>query len=76
MSYQQIMHVVGVLLFLHQNALHHHTCCRILVGEETYQFTIVIAGNPLGNKIFFNHFDEGWRLRCIAKLIASPIPPD
>ena len=55
---QQIEHVVGVLLFLRKNTLHHHPRGGVLIGEEANQFPVVFTGNALRDQVLFDHFDE------------------
>ena len=58
MRNQEIVHVVGVLDFIHQNPFHHDARGGIFVGKEADQLLVMIAGDPLGDQILFDHLDE------------------
>ena len=55
---QQIEHVVRVFFLIRQNAFHHHARSGISIAEIAHQFPVMLAGNPLRNKVFFNHLHQ------------------
>ena len=55
--HQQIVHVVGVLLFVGEDAFHHHARGGILVGEVANQLAIMLARDPLGHQVLLDHLD-------------------
>ena len=58
MSNQEIVHVVGVLDFIHQDPFHHDARGGIFVGKEPDQFLVMVTGDPLSDQILFNHLDQ------------------
>src|SRR5262245_8934093 len=57
-SDQQVVHVVGVLLFLGQDALEEHAGGRVLVAEIAHHLAIGLDGDALGDEVFFDHLDQ------------------
>jgi hypothetical protein len=51
MSDEQVMHVIGVLLLIRQNAFHHHAGRWISVTEVPNQLAIMITRDPLGDQV-------------------------
>ena len=58
MSDEQIVHVVGVVLFLREDALEHHARGRVLVGEVAHQLAVVLARDALRDEVLLDHVDE------------------
>ena len=58
MGHKQIVHIVGMLLFLHENTLHHYPGGWILVGKVPDKFAIVLTRNALCNQVFLDHVDQ------------------
>src|SRR6266851_3907088 len=54
--------VVGVLLFLGEDLLHHAPRGGIVVAEEADDFQIRLDGDALGDEVFLDHVDERYAL--------------
>src|SRR5213594_4998965 len=58
MGHEQVVHVVGVLLLLRQDALEEHPGGRIPVAEVAHHLTVRLDGDALGDQVFLDHVDE------------------
>jgi len=52
MGDQEVVHIVGMLLFVGENSFQHYAGGRILFAEIADQFPIMLARDALGNEIF------------------------
>src|SRR5213593_2995725 len=57
-GHEQVVHVVGVLLLLRQDALEEHPGGRIPVAEVAHHLTVRLDGDALGDQVFLDHVDE------------------
>ena len=55
---EEVVHIVGVLLFLRQDPLEQHPRRRIPIPEVAHHLAIGFDRNALGNEILLNHVDQ------------------
>src|SRR6185437_4985352 len=58
MRIEQILHVVGMLLFHGEDAFQHHPRARIVVPEVADQLPVMIDRDALGDQVFLDHVDK------------------
>src|SRR5215472_6577300 len=65
-AHEEVVHVVGVLLFNDEDPLEHDTRARIVVAEVANQLAVMVDRDPFCDQILLDHVDQILALAILA----------
>jgi hypothetical protein len=57
-GHKQVVHFVGVFLFLDQGTLDHPSSAGVVITEISNQLAVMVDRDSFGDQIFLDHFDQ------------------